>query len=122
MASFTPSRAALASGVVVLAAAFALRLGLVDNATIGHACEAGDPSLVCGVRLAVHDGFRSLAPGFAAVLAGLWCLWRPRAAAVVLTLALAGLGLFLFNAWPAGLALTLLLLSLGRPAPSGRTA
>lgn len=124
MASFSPSRSSVAAGVAafVVAAAVAVgaRYGLVDNTLIGQACEAGEQSLRCEVRLAIHDGFRSMVPGFAAIAAGLWCLWRPTVAKLLLTVTLAGLCLFLFNAWPAGLALTLVLVSLGRPAPATR--
>lgn len=124
MASFSPSRSSVAAGVAafVVAAAVAVgaRYGLVDSTVIGQACEAGEESLRCEVRLAINDGFRSLVPGFAAIVAGLWCLWRPTAAAMLVTLLVAGLCLFLFNAWPAGLAVTLVLLSLGRPARQRR--
>lgn len=120
MAAFAPSVRTLAAVVVAFAAAVALglagRYALVENIPLAHACEAGAESLTCSLRLAVVNGFRSLGPAALAVFLGAWTLWRPSAAGLVVTVAAAGLLLFLFNAWPAGLALVLALLSLARPA------
>lgn len=108
--------ATLAAFALALAVAAAARYGLVENTPLGHACEAGATSLACTVRYAVNEGFRTLVPGVVAVVLGLWCLWRPGPLPLVLTALAAGLGLMLFNAWPAALALTLALLTLARPA------
>lgn len=119
MTAFVPSRGTLVAGVVALAAALAVawaaRYVLVENTPLGHACEAGESSFRCTVRFAVNEGFRTIVPGVLAVAAGTWCLWRPGPLPFVATLALAGLGLLLFNAWPAGLALVLAILALARP-------
>ena len=108
--------ATLAAFAAALAAAAAARYGLVENTPLGHACEAGATSLACTVRHAVNEGFRTLVPGLVAIGLGLWSLWRPGPLPLVLTALAAGLGLMLFNAWPAAFALTLALLSLARPA------
>lgn len=119
MTAFVPSRGTLVAGVVALSAALAVawaaRYGLVENTPLGHACEAGESSFLCSVRFAVNEGFRTIVPGLLTVAAGAWCLWRPGPLPFVATLALAGFGLLLFNAWPAGLALVLAILALARP-------
>lgn len=120
MAAFAPSRPTLAVGLLTFAVAIALgmagRYVLVENIPLAHACEAGGQSFTCTARLAILLGFRTPGPAALAVLLGLWTLWRPSPAALVATLAAAGLLLFLFNAWPAGLVLVLAILSLARPA------
>lgn len=108
--------AAVAAFAAALAAAVWLRYGLIENTPLGHACEAGAGTVLCTVRALINDGFRTDWPGFAAVAAALWLLWRPSIAALVATALLAGLALELFNAWPAGLALVLAAFATARPA------
>ena len=54
---FLPSRRAAAVlavlGVAAASAALFLRYGIIQNSVIGVACEAGEESLTCKVRLAV---------------------------------------------------------------------
>jgi hypothetical protein len=120
MPAFTPSARTLAAGLAGFLAALALsyagRYGLVENMDLGHACDAGDGSFGCRVRMAVFLVFRTDWPGLLAVAAALWCVWRPGPAPFVAALALAGACLMLFNTWAAGLALAVTALALARPA------
>lgn len=120
MAAFRPGFRLVAATALAFAAAFALaaaaRYGLIENTPLGHACEAGEASFRCTVRTAINEGFRTDVPGVLAAAAALWLLWRPSAAALLVTALLAGLALELFNAWPAGLALVLAAFSAARPA------
>jgi hypothetical protein len=78
---FKPSgRAVLILSPLVVAAvglALYLRYDIIQNTPIGLACEAGEQSLTCMVRLAaIHLFVRSIF-GWTAVVAALLQLWRP---------------------------------------------
>lgn len=115
--AFSPRSLALVAlaTLVALAAALALRYGLIDVTAIAQSCEAGESSIRCSVRFAFNEGFRTLYPGLLAVLVGLAALVRPSVGLFGATLVLAALCLVLFSAWPGALALTLAILSLARP-------
>lgn len=121
---FLPSRRAAVIltvlGLAALGIALYLRYVVIQNSGIGIACEAGEQSLTCKVRLAVilmfaRDGF-----GWVAVIASGVQLWRPNVAAFGTGLVFALLGLVLYNTRASALAVALLVLSLARPAPEGR--
>jgi hypothetical protein len=121
---FLPSkRASLLLAVLGLAAlgtALFLRYGIIQNSVIGVACEAGEVSLTCKIRLAVilmfiHDAF-----GWMAVIAAGVQLWRPNSVAFGTSLIFALLGLVLYNTRASALAVGLLVVSLARPAPGAR--
>jgi hypothetical protein len=105
-----------ALGLAALVAALFLRYSIIQNTPIGLACEAGEESLTCKVRLAVilmfiQDGF-----GWMAMIAAGVQLWRPNRAAFAVGLVFALLGLVLYNTRASALAVALLVLSLARPA------
>jgi hypothetical protein len=121
---FLPSkRASLLLAVLGLAAlgtALFLRYGIIQNSVIGVACEAGEVSLTCKIRLAVILMFIQDAFGWMAVIAAGIQLWRPNTIAFGMSLIFALLGLVLYNTRASALAVALLVLSLARPAPEGR--
>jgi hypothetical protein len=115
---FKPSgRAVLILSPVVVAAvglALYLRYWMIQNTPIGLACEAGEQSLICAVRIAVINVFGWGGFGWTALVAALVQLWRPNLAAFTIGLLSAALGLVLYNTRLSALAVALLVLSLAR--------
>ena len=121
---FKPSgRAVLILSPLVVAAvglALYLRYDIIQNTPIGLACEAGEQSLTCTVRLAaIHLFVRSIF-GWTAVVAALLQLWRPNVVAFGIGLISASFGLVLYNTRLSALAVALLVLSLARARPGAR--
>jgi hypothetical protein len=121
---FLPSKRAAAllavTAAAALSAALFLRYGIIQNTPIGLACEAGEESLTCSVRLAVILLFVRNAFGWLAMIAAIIQLWRPNVIVFGAGLVFALLGLVLYNTRTAALAAALLVLSLARPAPEER--
>jgi hypothetical protein len=121
---FKPSgRAVLILSPLVVAAvglALYLRYDIIQNTPIGLACEAGEQSLTCAVRLAaIHLFVRSIF-GWTAVVAALLQLWRPNIVAFAIGLISAAFGLVLYNTRLSALAVALLVLSLARARSGAR--
>jgi hypothetical protein len=121
---FKPSgRAVLILSPLVVAAvglALYLRYDIIQNTPIGLACEAGEQSLTCAVRLAaIHLFVRSIF-GWTAVVAALLQLWRPNVVAFAIGLLSASFGLVLYNTRLSALAVALLVLSLARARRGAR--
>jgi Na+/H+ antiporter NhaD/arsenite permease-like protein len=121
---FLPTRRAAAIvaglGLATLGAALWLRYGVVQDSEIGVACEEGERSLLCTVRLAVILLFVRGVFGWVALVAASINLWRPHAVLFGIGVVFALAGLVLYNTRVAALAVPLLVLSLARPAPGGR--
>jgi hypothetical protein len=121
---FLPSmRASLVLAILGLAAlgtALYLRYAIIQNSAIGVACEAGEGSLLCEVRLAAILMFVRGAFGWIALIASGVQLWRPNVVAFGTGLVFALLGLVLYNTRVSALAVALLVLSLARPWRGGR--
>lgn len=121
---FRPSRRATVMLVplVVAALGFALflRYGLIQNTPIGLACEAGEESLTCTVRLAAILLFVRGWFGWTALAAASIQLWRPNLVTFGIGLVSAAFGLVLFNTRVSALAVALLVLSLARARPEAR--
>jgi hypothetical protein len=120
---FLPSKRASAVfailGLAALSTALYLRYSIIQNSAIGVACEAGEASLTCQVRLAVILMFVQGAFGWVALIASCVQLWRPNVVAFGTGLVFALLGLVLYNTRVSGLAIALLVLSLARPSREG---
>ena len=116
---FLPSKRASAAltilGLTALGAALCLRYAIIQNSVIGIACEAGEQSLTCQVRLAVILMFVRGAFGWVALIAAGVQLWRPNVVAFGTGLVFALLGLVLYNTRVSAQAIALLVLSLARP-------
>ena len=117
---FLPSRKAAsilaALGVVALGTALYLRYAIIQNSAIGVACEAGEVSALCKLRLAVILSFVQDSFGWAAMIAAGVQVWRPNIVAFGTGLMFALMGLVLYNTRASALAIALLVLSLARPA------
>lgn len=116
--TFLPSRPALLATVVAaaasLAAALYLRYAIIQNTPIGLACEAGERSAICALRLATILLFGPGIFGWTAVIAALIQLWRPHALVFAVGLIAAMFGIVLYNTRLSSLAVALLVLSLAR--------
>jgi len=121
---FKPSRRAvlILSPLVIAAIGLALylRYRIIQNTPIGLACEAGEESLTCTIRLAIINFFMWSGFGWTAVAAALMQLWGPNIAAFGIGLVCAAFGLVLYNTRLSALAVALLLLSLARAWSGGR--
>jgi hypothetical protein len=109
-----------ALGLASFGLAVYLRDGIVQNRVLGFACEAGQQSLICSVRLVVIFLFTWSAFGLMATAAAILQFLRPHLALFAVALVSAMLGLMLYNTWLAALAVAMLVLSLARHAPGGR--
>lgn len=121
---FRPSLRALSILVALTAAALGLavilRYGLVQHVPTGLACEAGEQSFTCSIRLAAILLFTWAAFGWVAVAAALVQLWRPNIVAFSVGVIAAATGLVLYNTRLSALAVALLVLSLARAVPKAR--
>jgi hypothetical protein len=121
---FLPSRRAgallAALGVVALSAALYLRYAIIQNSTIGVACEAGEVSVLCQLRLGVISMFAQDCFGWVGMIAACIQLWRPNIVVFGTGLIFALMGLVLYNTRASALAIALLVLSLARPSPAKR--
>jgi hypothetical protein len=117
---FRPSRrqATLlgALALAALAAALYLRYGIIENTQIGFACDAGDLSLICRLRLATVYLFNTTVFGAVSIAAAGLQLCRPNIVAFGIGLIFAAFGVVLYNTRLSALALALLVLSLARLA------
>jgi Gpi18-like mannosyltransferase len=120
--TFMPSRRTMVVLAVLslaaLGAALFLRYGIIQNTPMGLACEAGEASFTCKLRLVVIIMFVQECFGWAALIAALVQLWRPNSIALGVGLVFALLGLVLYNTRVSALAVTLLVLSFARPLPA----
>jgi hypothetical protein len=107
-------------GIIAVSIALYLRYGIIQNTPIGLACEAGEESVLCTVRLAVILLFVRNVFGWVAIIAAGVQLWRPNIVALGVGLVFALLGLVLYNTRASALAAGMLVLSLARPAPATR--
>jgi hypothetical protein len=121
---FMPSRRAAAILVplviTALASALFLRYGVIQNTPIGLACEAGEESLTCTIRLAAILLFIPGWFGWTALAAATFQLWRPNIVMFEIGLVAAAFGLVLYNTRLSALAVALLVLSLARARPEAR--
>jgi hypothetical protein len=107
--------------VLLAAAAVALscylRYRVIEQPTIGIACETGGTSSLCAIRRATITLFQLSALGTVALAAAVLNLLRPSVVLVAIALVAAGFGIVLYNVALSALAVALLVLSLARPAP-----
>jgi hypothetical protein len=124
--TFIPSRRTIVVlavlSVAALGAALFLRYGIIQNTPIGLACEAGEASFTCKLRLVVIIMFVQECFGWTALIAALVQLWRPNSITLGVGLVFALLGLVLYNTRVSALAVTLLVLSFARPLPARASA
>jgi hypothetical protein len=108
----------LVIGFLALGEALYLRYLAIEYATVALACQAGLDTRLCATFRLVIILFNHSVFGWSALAAALINLLRPSILLVAIALAAAGFGLVLHNADLSGLAVALLVVSLGRPAPA----
>jgi hypothetical protein len=106
----------LVVGFLSFGYALYFRYLVIEQSTVGLACEAGLQTWTCLTRRIVIAWFKHSVFGIAALAAAVMNLIRPSVLIVALGLAAAGFGLVLYNGGVSGLAVPLLMLSLARPA------
>jgi hypothetical protein len=121
MKLFLPSARAtnvlLIVGFGALGYALYLRYLGLEQSTVGLACAAGLDTWMCFSRRVAGFLIHNSVLGIGALALAALNLWRPSLILLALALALACLGLVLYNTGLSSLAVGLLLLSLARPAP-----
>jgi hypothetical protein len=106
-----------AIGLAALACGFYLRYQVIEQASVGIACEAGQLSWTCSNRRTAIALFNASAFGWTALAASALNLIRPSVVLCAIALAASGFGIVLYNVALSSLAVALLILSLARPAP-----
>jgi len=102
---------------VALTYGFVMRYAVVQNSTIGIACETATTGLCMSRRVSIAL-FQPQVFGMVAAAAALLNLLRPTFILIALALLAGGAGIVLYNTALSGLAVGLLILSLARPAPA----
>jgi hypothetical protein len=108
----------IAAGVVSVGSALYLRYFAVELSSVGLACQAGAATWLCFVRKIAIAFFTNDAFGWVALAAAILNLIRPSIALATLALVAGGFGIVLYNVSLSALAVSLLILSLARPAPA----
>jgi hypothetical protein len=105
-------------GFLSVGYALYLRYLVIEQSTVGLACESGLRTWLCFTRNTVIWLFNYSVFGIGALAAALINLVRPSIMLLALGLAAGGFGIVLYNLGLSALALPLLILSLARPAPA----
>ena len=103
-------------GFLSLLYAFYLRYLVIEQSTVGLACDAGLNTWTCLARTVASGLFNHQVFGVAALGGAVVNLIRPSPVLFAIALALTGFGVVLYNAGWAALAGALLILSFARPA------
>jgi hypothetical protein len=117
---FMPSPVALnwliTLGFVSLLYAMYVRYLVIEQSSVGLACDAGLRSFACLSRTIVSALFDHQVFGFTALGAAMLALVRPSVALFAIGLAASTIGMVLYNAAVCGLGAALLILCFARPA------
>lgn len=97
-----------------------LRFLAIENPVVGLACDGGLNTWLCLFRKVAFGLYENLVFGWVAVGAALLNFLRPSLPLFAIALLASGLGLVLYNAGLAALAVGILVMSFARPA--GETA
>ena len=106
-----------AVALVSIGCALYLRHQVIEQSAVGIACEAGAKTWLCASRNTALMLFTPSIFGLAAIGAALLNLVRPSLLLCAIALAAGGFGIVLYNVALSAFAVTLLILSLARPAP-----
>lgn len=105
-------------GFVSVGYALYLRYFAIETSQVALACDAGLQTWLCKTRLAATWLFRHSVLGGAALVIAILHVIRPSIVTLTAGLAVAGLGIVLYNIALSGLAIGLLILGFARPAPA----
>lgn len=105
----------LVVGFACLGYALYFRYLVIEQSTVGLACEAGLATWLCATRRVVLVLFNHNVFGVVAVGAAVLNFIRPSLVLFTVALAAAGVGIVLYNVALSSLAIALLILSFARP-------
>jgi hypothetical protein len=106
----------LIAGFLALGYAMYLRYLVIEQSSVGVACEEGLDTWTCRTRFVANALQRNSVFGVVALGAAILNLIRPSLVLFALGIAATAAGLVLYNAGLSGLAAALLIVSLARPA------
>jgi hypothetical protein len=106
-----------ALGMIALGCGTYLRYWVIEQPSVGIACEGGLATFVCQTRRGAIALFTPQVFGWTALGSALLNLIRPALVFWAIVLIAGGAGIVLYNAALSALGLALLILSLARPAP-----
>ena len=105
-------------GFVSVGYALYLRYLAIEYAPTALACSGGLQTWLCKSRAVATTLFQNSVFGYAALLIAALHLLRPSIVLLTAGIAVAGLGIVLYNVSLSGIAAGLLLLGFARPAPA----
>jgi hypothetical protein len=108
----------LVVGFSCLGYALYLRYLVIEQSTVGLACEAGLATWLCATRRVVLALFNHNVFGIVALGAAALNFIRPSLVLFVIALAAASFGIVLYNVALSSVAIALLILSFSRPQPT----
>ena len=108
----------LVVGFSCLGYALYLRYLVIEQSTVGLACEAGLATWLCATRRVVLALFNHNVFGIAALGAAALNFIRPSLVLFTIALAAASFGIVLYNIALSSVAIALLILSFSRPQPA----
>jgi hypothetical protein len=108
----------LVVGFSCLGYALYLRYLVIEQSTVGLACEAGLATWLCATRRVVLALFNHNVFGIVALGAAALNFIRPSLVLFVIALAAASFGIVLYNVALSSVAIALLILSFARPQPA----
>jgi hypothetical protein len=103
-------------GLVVLGYAFYMRYLVIQQTSVGLACDAGLATWLCATRRLVIVLFEHRGFGSVAIAAAVLNLIRPSLILFTIGMAAAALGIVLYNVGLSAPATALLIMSFARPA------
>ena len=104
-------------GFSSLGYAMYLRYLGIENTAVGLACDGGLDTWMCLSRTVARGLYENMVFGWVALGAAVLNFVRPSVPLSVIALAASGIGLILFNAALAALAVGVLIMGFARPAP-----
>jgi hypothetical protein len=107
----------VAIALAALSYGFYVRYWMIEQSSVGIACESGGANWLCANRRTAIALFTPQVFGIVALGAALLNLLRPSVVFWALALLAGGAGIVLYNTALSALAVTLLILSLARPVP-----
>ena len=102
-------------GFLSVGYALYLRYLVIEQSTVGLACEGGLRTWLCSTRRLAITLFTHSVFGWLAVAAAVLNLVRPHLVLLAIGIAAAGFGIVLYNVALSAFAVALLILSLARP-------
>jgi hypothetical protein len=108
----------LTLGFLSVGYAMYLRYLVIEQSTVGLACQAGLDTWLCMTRTVVTALFQHWFFGTVAIVAAALNLLRPNLALFAIGLVSAGFGIVLYNVGLSSLAVALLIFSFARRAPA----